>query len=106
VKDSRRCGGKTDGFWVAGIAVEGAMGEAAEGAEGEAPWRGGGGAGGGGGGWGGRVQGGWPHPPPPPPPPVVSFCPAKINLSTVNFRLVHTLCEFDMTYLEHDNRTL
>jgi hypothetical protein len=81
VKDSRRCGGKTDGFWVAGIAVEGAMGEAAEGAEGEATS-------------------------PPPPPPVVSFCPAKINLSTVNFRLVHTLCEFDMTYLEHDNRTL
>jgi hypothetical protein len=66
---------------VAGIAVEGAMGEAAEGAEGEATS-------------------------PPPPPPVVSFCPAKINLSTVNFRLVHTLCEFDMTYLEHDNRTL
>jgi hypothetical protein len=81
VKDSRRCGGKTDGFWVAGIGVAGAMGEAAEGAEGEATS-------------------------PPPPPPVVSFCPAKINLSTVNFRLVHTLCEFDMTYLEHDNRTL
>jgi hypothetical protein len=81
VKDSRRCGGKTDGFWVAGIAVVGGLGVAAEGAEGEATS-------------------------PPPPPPVVSFCPAKINLSTVNFRLVHTLCEFDMTYLEHDNRTL
>jgi hypothetical protein len=57
-----------------------------------------------GGGGVGTVGGG--TTPPPPPPPVVSFCPAKINLSTVNFRLVHTLCEFDMTYLEHDNRTL
>jgi hypothetical protein len=106
VKDSRRCGGKTDGFWVAGIAVEGAMGEAAEGAEGEATSGGGGAVWRGRWGWRRREPRVWRQPPPPPPPPVVSFCPAKINLSTVNFRLVHTLCEFDMTYLEHDNRTL